>query len=137
MFLHRELFKEPICAWTEENVSPQGLWGMRLPWNLISPGSARCGRGGGPGAGEQVQGTGTWEEADLSLLMAWSGAAACESMVCTCLGQLLQLSARLQVGSGYSDEAALILHRKGFDCRFPSRGTGLLCSTTQGKVSCR
>nr|XP_051709547.1 alpha-mannosidase 2 isoform X1 [Oryctolagus cuniculus] len=39
-----------------------------------------------------------------------------------------------KVGSGYSDEAALILHRKGFDCRFPSRGTGLLCSTTQGKM---
>lgn len=44
-------------------------------------------------------------------------------------------SVPLQVGNGYSDEAALILHRKGFDCRFPSRNTGLFCSTTQGKVS--
>ncbi|XP_016080402.1 PREDICTED: alpha-mannosidase 2 isoform X1 [Miniopterus natalensis] len=34
----------------------------------------------------------------------------------------------------YSDEAALILHRKGFDCLFPSKDTGLLCSTTQGKI---
>ncbi|XP_001504635.1 alpha-mannosidase 2 [Equus przewalskii] len=33
-----------------------------------------------------------------------------------------------------SDEAALILHRKVFDCRFSSRDTGLLCSTTQGKI---
>ncbi|NXY41705.1 MA2A1 mannosidase, partial [Ceuthmochares aereus] len=33
-----------------------------------------------------------------------------------------------------SDEAALILHRKGFDCRFSNRDMGLLCSTTQGKV---
>lgn len=33
-----------------------------------------------------------------------------------------------------SDEAALILHRKGFDCRFSNRDVGLLCSTTQGKV---
>lgn len=41
----------------------------------------------------------------------------------------------VQVDGKYSDEAALILHRKGFDCRFSSRGTGLLCSTTQGKVS--
>nr|XP_020039212.1 alpha-mannosidase 2 [Castor canadensis] len=40
-----------------------------------------------------------------------------------------------KVGSGFSDEAALILHRKGFDCQFSSRGTGLLCSTTQGKIS--
>uniref|UniRef100_A0A8C3V1K6 Mannosidase alpha class 2A member 1 n=1 Tax=Catharus ustulatus TaxID=91951 RepID=A0A8C3V1K6_CATUS len=32
-----------------------------------------------------------------------------------------------------SDEAALILHRKGFDCRFSNRDIGLLCSTTQGK----
>ncbi|XP_042638436.1 alpha-mannosidase 2 [Orycteropus afer afer] len=37
-------------------------------------------------------------------------------------------------GNGHSDEAALILHRKGFDCRLPSRDTGLLCSTTQGKM---
>ncbi|KAF4803499.1 mannosidase alpha class 2A member 1 [Turdus rufiventris] len=33
-----------------------------------------------------------------------------------------------------SDEAALILHRKGFDCRFSNRDSGLLCSTTQGKI---
>uniref|UniRef100_A0A8C9NUW4 mannosyl-oligosaccharide 1,3-1,6-alpha-mannosidase n=1 Tax=Serinus canaria TaxID=9135 RepID=A0A8C9NUW4_SERCA len=33
-----------------------------------------------------------------------------------------------------SDEAALILHRKGFDCKFSNRDTGLLCSTTQGKI---
>ncbi|KFO29859.1 alpha-mannosidase 2 [Fukomys damarensis] len=39
-----------------------------------------------------------------------------------------------KVGTGYSDEAALILHRKGFDCQFPSGDTGLLCSTTQGKM---
>ncbi|XP_043920205.1 alpha-mannosidase 2 [Protopterus annectens] len=36
---------------------------------------------------------------------------------------------------GPSDEAALILHRKGFDCRFPNKNTGLVCSTTQGKIS--
>ncbi|KAF6125623.1 mannosidase alpha class 2A member 1 [Phyllostomus discolor] len=40
-----------------------------------------------------------------------------------------------KVDGKYSDEAALILHRKGFDCRFSSRGTGLQCSTTQGKIS--
>nr|XP_012645708.1 alpha-mannosidase 2 [Microcebus murinus] len=39
-----------------------------------------------------------------------------------------------KVGDGYSDEAALILHRKGFDCRFTSKDTGLLCPTTQGKM---
>uniref|UniRef100_A0A803WDN8 mannosyl-oligosaccharide 1,3-1,6-alpha-mannosidase n=1 Tax=Ficedula albicollis TaxID=59894 RepID=A0A803WDN8_FICAL len=33
-----------------------------------------------------------------------------------------------------SDEAVLILHRKGFDCRFSNRDMGLLCSTTQGKI---
>lgn len=33
-----------------------------------------------------------------------------------------------------SDEAALILHRKGFDCRFSDRDVGLFCSTTQGKI---
>ncbi|XP_032701055.1 alpha-mannosidase 2 isoform X2 [Lontra canadensis] len=38
------------------------------------------------------------------------------------------------VDGKHSDEAALILHRKGFDCRFSSRDTGLLCSTTQGKI---
>ncbi|XP_028611531.1 alpha-mannosidase 2 isoform X2 [Grammomys surdaster] len=40
-----------------------------------------------------------------------------------------------KVGKGYSDEAALILHRKVFDCQFSSRGIGLTCSTTQGKMS--
>ncbi|XP_036165526.1 alpha-mannosidase 2 isoform X1 [Myotis myotis] len=39
-----------------------------------------------------------------------------------------------KVDGKQSDEAALILHRKGFDCRFSSRDTGLLCSTTQGKI---
>ncbi|XP_023068028.1 alpha-mannosidase 2 isoform X1 [Piliocolobus tephrosceles] len=39
-----------------------------------------------------------------------------------------------KVGNGHSNEAALILHRKGFDCRFSSKGTGLFCSTTQGKM---
>ncbi|KAM5331699.1 alpha-mannosidase 2 isoform 2-T2 [Glossophaga mutica] len=39
-----------------------------------------------------------------------------------------------KVDGKYSDEAALILHRMGFDCRFSSRSTGLLCSTTQGKI---
>uniref|UniRef100_A0A4W5QI22 Alpha-mannosidase n=1 Tax=Hucho hucho TaxID=62062 RepID=A0A4W5QI22_9TELE len=37
-------------------------------------------------------------------------------------------------GGGPSDEAALILHRKGFDCAFFNRNTGLLCATTQGKI---
>uniref|UniRef100_A0A8C0GMU7 Alpha-mannosidase n=1 Tax=Chelonoidis abingdonii TaxID=106734 RepID=A0A8C0GMU7_CHEAB len=36
--------------------------------------------------------------------------------------------------SGPSDEAALILHRKGLDCKFSNKDTGLLCSTTQGKI---
>lgn len=40
-----------------------------------------------------------------------------------------------KMGKGYSDEAALILHRKGFDCQFSSKGIGLPCSTTQGKIS--
>uniref|UniRef100_A0A8C8MMT0 Alpha-mannosidase n=1 Tax=Oncorhynchus tshawytscha TaxID=74940 RepID=A0A8C8MMT0_ONCTS len=31
-------------------------------------------------------------------------------------------------------KAALILHRKGFDCAFSNRNTGLLCATTQGKI---
>ncbi|XP_074056051.1 alpha-mannosidase 2 isoform X1 [Macrotis lagotis] len=35
--------------------------------------------------------------------------------------------------SGPSDEAALILHRKGFDCRFSNRSE-LPCSLTQGKL---
>uniref|UniRef100_A0A3B3QXA0 mannosyl-oligosaccharide 1,3-1,6-alpha-mannosidase n=1 Tax=Paramormyrops kingsleyae TaxID=1676925 RepID=A0A3B3QXA0_9TELE len=38
-------------------------------------------------------------------------------------------------GPGPSEEAALILHRRGFDCTFASRNTGLLCATTWGKVS--
>uniref|UniRef100_A0AAY4DXW9 Alpha-mannosidase n=1 Tax=Denticeps clupeoides TaxID=299321 RepID=A0AAY4DXW9_9TELE len=37
-------------------------------------------------------------------------------------------------GGGPSAEAALILHRKGFDCRFSNRNTGLLCTTTRGKI---
>ncbi|XP_061479767.1 alpha-mannosidase 2 [Rhineura floridana] len=36
--------------------------------------------------------------------------------------------------SGPSDEAALIVHRKGFDCRFATTDLDLLCSTTQGKL---
>uniref|UniRef100_H3A005 Alpha-mannosidase n=1 Tax=Latimeria chalumnae TaxID=7897 RepID=H3A005_LATCH len=39
-----------------------------------------------------------------------------------------------KVGSGPSDEAALILHRMGFDCRFSNKNIGLFCSTTQGKI---
>lgn len=39
-----------------------------------------------------------------------------------------------KVDGKHSSEAALILHRKGFDCRFSSRGAGLLCSTTRGKI---
>uniref|UniRef100_A0A8C8BGZ1 mannosyl-oligosaccharide 1,3-1,6-alpha-mannosidase n=1 Tax=Otus sunia TaxID=257818 RepID=A0A8C8BGZ1_9STRI len=38
------------------------------------------------------------------------------------------------VGFTPSDEATLILHRKGFDCRFSNRDIGLLCSSTQGKI---
>ncbi|XP_069481585.1 alpha-mannosidase 2 [Ambystoma mexicanum] len=33
-----------------------------------------------------------------------------------------------------SDEAAMILHRKGFDCGFENKDMGLHCSTTQGKI---
>ncbi|XP_041041585.1 alpha-mannosidase 2 isoform X2 [Carcharodon carcharias] len=33
-----------------------------------------------------------------------------------------------------SDEAALIIHRMGFDCRFLNKNTGLFCSTTRGKI---
>lgn len=33
-----------------------------------------------------------------------------------------------------SDEAALIIHRKGFDCRFLNQNTGLFCSTSKGKI---
>ncbi|KAM6987158.1 alpha-mannosidase 2 [Aplochiton taeniatus] len=38
-------------------------------------------------------------------------------------------------GGGPSDEAALILHRKGFDCSLSQRNTGLLCATTRGKIN--
>uniref|UniRef100_A0A8C1R8N1 Alpha-mannosidase n=1 Tax=Cyprinus carpio TaxID=7962 RepID=A0A8C1R8N1_CYPCA len=37
-------------------------------------------------------------------------------------------------GGGPSEQAALILHRKGFDCGFSNRNTALLCTTTRGKV---
>ncbi|XP_072528782.1 alpha-mannosidase 2 [Salminus brasiliensis] len=37
-------------------------------------------------------------------------------------------------GEGPSDQAALILHRKGFDCGITTSNTGLLCSTTRGKI---
>ncbi|XP_059825489.1 alpha-mannosidase 2 [Hypanus sabinus] len=33
-----------------------------------------------------------------------------------------------------SDEVALIIHRKGFDCRFLNQNTGLFCSTSKGKI---
>uniref|UniRef100_A0A8C1PXS7 Mannosidase, alpha, class 2A, member 1 n=1 Tax=Cyprinus carpio TaxID=7962 RepID=A0A8C1PXS7_CYPCA len=39
-----------------------------------------------------------------------------------------------KVWGGPSEQAALILHRKGFDCGFSNRNTGLLCTTTRGKV---
>uniref|UniRef100_A0A8D1STX3 mannosyl-oligosaccharide 1,3-1,6-alpha-mannosidase n=1 Tax=Sus scrofa TaxID=9823 RepID=A0A8D1STX3_PIG len=39
-----------------------------------------------------------------------------------------------KVDDKHSNEAALILHRRGFDCHFSNRDTGLLCSTTQGKI---
>ncbi|KAL8203548.1 UNVERIFIED_CONTAM: Alpha-mannosidase 2 [Gekko kuhli] len=39
-----------------------------------------------------------------------------------------------KAGPGPSDEAALIVHRKGFDCRFANTDLGLGCSTTQGKL---
>uniref|UniRef100_A0A6Q2YG45 Alpha-mannosidase n=1 Tax=Esox lucius TaxID=8010 RepID=A0A6Q2YG45_ESOLU len=38
------------------------------------------------------------------------------------------------IQSKVRDEAALILHRKGFDCALSNRNTGLLCATTQGKI---
>ncbi|KAH0628122.1 hypothetical protein JD844_008886 [Phrynosoma platyrhinos] len=41
---------------------------------------------------------------------------------------------QLNADPGPSDEAALIVHRKGFDCRFANTDLGLLCSTTQGKL---
>ncbi|XP_063309707.1 alpha-mannosidase 2 [Pelobates fuscus] len=39
-----------------------------------------------------------------------------------------------KVGLNPSDEAALLLHRKGFDCKFSNKDLGLFCSTTQGKI---
>uniref|UniRef100_A0A9J8CMM3 Alpha-mannosidase n=1 Tax=Cyprinus carpio carpio TaxID=630221 RepID=A0A9J8CMM3_CYPCA len=39
-----------------------------------------------------------------------------------------------KVRGGPSEQAALILHRKGFDCGFSNRNTALLCTTTRGKV---
>uniref|UniRef100_A0AAR2JZ81 Alpha-mannosidase n=1 Tax=Pygocentrus nattereri TaxID=42514 RepID=A0AAR2JZ81_PYGNA len=39
-----------------------------------------------------------------------------------------------QVEGGPSEQAALILHRKGFDCSISTKNTGLLCRTTGGKV---
>ncbi|XP_053910755.1 alpha-mannosidase 2 [Cuculus canorus] len=50
------------------------------------------------------------------------------------LGVASLKNGKYKVGIEPSDEAALILHRKGFDCRFSNRDMGLLCSTTQGKV---
>lgn len=60
----------------------------------------------------------------------WSCGSICFNVTVACWH-----SAHLQVEGEHSDEAALILHRRGYDCRFSSRDTGLLCSTTQGKVS--
>ncbi|KAM8961580.1 alpha-mannosidase 2 [Pelodytes ibericus] len=40
-----------------------------------------------------------------------------------------------KVGLFPSDEAALLLHRKAFDCKFANKDLGLFCSTTQGKIS--
>lgn len=37
-------------------------------------------------------------------------------------------------GGAASEQAALILHRKGFDCGFSNRNTGLLCTSTRGKI---
>ncbi|KAI4902521.1 hypothetical protein NFI96_013157 [Prochilodus magdalenae] len=37
-------------------------------------------------------------------------------------------------GGGPSEQAALILHRKGFDCGIATKNTGLLCRTTHGKA---
>ncbi|XP_066513858.1 alpha-mannosidase 2 [Hoplias malabaricus] len=36
---------------------------------------------------------------------------------------------------GPSEQAALILHRKGFDCGIFMKNTGLLCNTTRGKIN--
>ncbi|XP_075692867.1 alpha-mannosidase 2 [Rhinoderma darwinii] len=40
----------------------------------------------------------------------------------------------IQAKVGPSEEAALILHRKGFDCKFANKDLGLYCSTSQGKI---
>ncbi|XP_068103489.1 alpha-mannosidase 2 isoform X2 [Hyperolius riggenbachi] len=40
----------------------------------------------------------------------------------------------IQAKDGPSEEAALILHRKGFDCKFANKDLGLFCSTSQGKI---
>lgn len=40
----------------------------------------------------------------------------------------------IQAKVGPSEEAALILHRKGFDCKFANKDLGLYCSTSQGKM---
>uniref|UniRef100_A0A8C8D086 Alpha-mannosidase n=1 Tax=Oncorhynchus tshawytscha TaxID=74940 RepID=A0A8C8D086_ONCTS len=48
--------------------------------------------------------------------------------------RLLLEKRRIPDWGGPSDEAALILHRKGFDCALSNRNTGLLCATTQGKI---
>uniref|UniRef100_A0A8C7DXU8 mannosyl-oligosaccharide 1,3-1,6-alpha-mannosidase n=1 Tax=Oncorhynchus kisutch TaxID=8019 RepID=A0A8C7DXU8_ONCKI len=50
------------------------------------------------------------------------------------LVNLRSIQSKVNDGGGPSDEAALILHRKGFDCAFSNRNTGLLCATTQGKI---
>ena len=72
--------------------------------------------------------------------MSICGLGTLTSRVCNSVSIYLHVtvvcwrSAHLQVDGKHSNEAALILHRKGFDCCFSSRDTGLLCSTTQGKV---
>ncbi|XP_078448759.1 alpha-mannosidase 2x-like [Lampetra planeri] len=49
---------------------------------------------------------------------------------------LLNLRMMEAPGAGSPGEAALLLHRKGFDCGFPSAGLGgFNCSTTGGKLS--
>ncbi|XP_063820174.1 alpha-mannosidase 2 [Pseudophryne corroboree] len=40
----------------------------------------------------------------------------------------------IQAKVGPSEEAALILHRKGFDCKFANKDLGMYCSTSQGKI---
>lgn len=43
-------------------------------------------------------------------------------------------SSSLQDDSLPSAEAALILHRKGFDCSLEAKNLGFNCTTSQGKV---